>query len=681
MNSASIGPALEPQQFPSGAIIANKPLDFDIIRSLRMERKLVFIVMAAVFVLVFGFGLSRRPYFETQALIYVQPERSKLITDPTDGSYDSPRYETYIQQQLQTIIRSDVLAEALSDPHTRAWRYPGEPLQVAIVRLQHSLKVERVTESYELSIDLSGSDPHAIAAVVNAVCEAYIRSERADELAQSDQQLQILQDELKRVSNDLDNDRKQQAELSVSLGVADTTGDSGNPYDIQLGELRTELGKAMAAHDVAAAQVAAMGSDESGITNSARVATDEMVASDPGLMALKSSIGQRRSILESQMSGLTPKNPLFQQDQEELDRLDQTLTEMEAEVRNKDARQLQQKLQLESRRTEDIVARIQQQLAERTAIATNATPQLQHASDLAADIVRLQARYNEVDNAINAIELEKNTSGLVHLIAPAEAPIAPKTSTKRLILGVSFPLALGLGLLAGILMRRLDTRVYAGPDVARVVQFYPIAVLPAASLGETLRDEYILRLVAGVDQIHRTDDARTFLFTAASPGSETSSLIAALAVRMEHLGYKVVTLKGSDLVRSPDAFQKSATELLPNAPRTIEANDNENFVLRNIHTITRDVDMLFIDGLPLLSSSESEFLARLSDVAILIIESGLSYRGELESSLSLIKRLRLPGTAVVLTEVELANADSDFIESVRNSRERLHPDDAHSEAA
>jgi len=296
-----------PQQLSLGAGNPTKDRSLDIRRSLRMHRMLAAVVAIAVFVGIFSFGLSRRPYYETQALIYVQPMKTKVITDTTEGIYDPSRYETYLQQQLQTVIRADILADALSKPATRAWRFRGEPEQAAIARLQHSLKVERVEQSYELSINLSGSDPVAIADVVNAVSNAYIRGERADELAQSDQQLQILQDELQRVSTDLNNDRKEQAQLSVSLGVADTTGDTGNPYDVQLVELRSELAKATAAHDVALAQYESIENGKSDATQNLRAAADEIMATDPALASVKQTIGQRRSLLTSQMAGLTPK--------------------------------------------------------------------------------------------------------------------------------------------------------------------------------------------------------------------------------------------------------------------------------------------------------------------------------------------------------------------------------------
>jgi uncharacterized protein involved in exopolysaccharide biosynthesis len=673
MNSASIDQSLESHHvITAGANGQVKDYSFDVRRSIRMHKTLFIATATLVFVAVFGFGISRRPYYETQALIYVQPMKTKLITDTSEGAYDSSRYETYIQQQLQTIVRPDILEEALSKPSTRAWRFRGEPLQAAVLRLQHSLKVDRVTESYELSIGLSGSDPVAIADVVNAVSNAYIHGERSDELAQSDQQLQILEDELQRVSVNLANDHREQAELSVRLGVADTSGDTANPYDVQLTELRSELAKAAAAHDVAAAQAASVSSGQPGSSESLRAAADDVAATDPGLSSLKQTIGQRRSLLSSQMSGLTPKNPLYQQDVDELRRLDASLLEMESEVRVKAAKQLELRLQLEARRTADIEAKLSQQLDAQTAIATGATPQLQRAADLAADIARLQARYNLVDNAINSIELEKDTSGLVHILTPALPPLAPKTSARRLILAGAFPLALGLGIIATVLRSKLDPKIYTGKDISRTVKFYPMAVLPEPEeTSRVVRDEFMLRLLAGIDQIHRTDGAKTFVFTAASDGLAVSELVGSLSRKMERLGYRVATLKASDLVEAP-VLSSGLFEIPENdTAETIVQLPKENFVAHRVESIKKDVNFLFIEALPLLVSSEAEFAARLSDVVVLIAESGHATRNELRDSLSLVKRLKVPGVAVVLSHVRVRQADDEFISTVKSVQSRF----------
>jgi uncharacterized protein involved in exopolysaccharide biosynthesis len=632
-----------------------------------MHRIAAIAVFVLSFLAIFGFGLSRRPYYQAESLIYVQPAKAKAVTDVNDAVYDPNRYDTYLQQQLQTIVRPDVLADALSMPSTRAWRFPHESTQAAITRLQSSLKVQRVDQSYELSITLAGSNPVATADTVNAVTNAYIHAERSDELAQSDQQLQILQQELDRVSNDLESDRRHQAALSVSLGIADTsTSNYGNPYDTQLADLRAQLGKAIAAHDLAAAEASSV----SGANQNASLlaAAGQMADADPGLDALKQTIGTRRSQLVSQMSGLTPRNPLYKQDQDELNQLNNSLTEMENTVRAKDASQLQQKLNLEAQRTADVQQQLQQQLTQKTAIATNATPELQSAADLAADITRLQARYTEVSNAINSIQLEKDTSGLVHILVPATPPLSPKTSVKRLILLAALPLAILFGLFAAVLLSRLDPKTYIAKDISRTLGFFPMATLPSDSeVDKHGKDEFILRLLAGIDQIHRSDGAQMFLFTAASAASGVTDLVASLARKMERLGYRIATAHASELLESHEV---ASGFFRPGDIETTPVVTHENFVVQKIAAIKQDADFLFIDAFPILSSAEAEFAARLADVVILVAESAQTTRTELDNSFALIKRLRVPGAAIVLTNIHAADADQEFITAIHSLKLR-----------
>ncbi|MEO6924672.1 MAG: hypothetical protein ABI064_07285 [Acidobacteriaceae bacterium] len=644
---------------PTATGVPLRAIDLDVRRSFRMHKKAALIVMAVVFLLLVILALSRKPYYQTASLIYVQPMKSKAITDVNEGSYDPVRYDAYIQQQFQTILRPDVLRAALAYPAARAWRGQHETLDAAAVRLRGSIKTERVEQSYEISIACAGNNAKSIADMCNALTDAYIHAERNDELAQSDAQLGILQQELDRVSTDLTNNRREQLALSVTLGLADPGAkEVSNPYDVQLAAVRAELGKATASHDIAVAQSQSASQEASNL----HAAAEELASTDPALSAFKQSMGQRRSVLVSQMAGLTPKNPLYQQDQEELSKLDASLTGMETEVRNKISGQLQRKYDLESRRTGEIENHLRSQLDQMTQAATGATPQLQHVAELASEIERLQARYTVVAAAINAIQLDKDTSGLVHVIVPAPVPMFPKTSVTRLVLIMALPFAALCGLIAAILLGKLDPRVYIAEDVSRTLGFFPMATLPKDNeVSRKAKDEFILRLLAGIDQIHRTEDAQMFVFAGALTGDCVPELVASLARKMERLGYRVATITAQDLIENNDlssGFHELTTALQP-------VITHENFVVAKIEAIKRDADFLFIEASPLLTSSEAEFATRLADVLVVVAESAITRRAELQQALSLAKRLRVPGAAVVLSQLSVDNADDIFANAVR----------------
>ena len=668
MNSITIKSSLEQTQKPEQP----RGRSFQIARSLRMHRGLAISVTAFMCALFVAFGLSRHPQYEAHSLLYVQPITTKPVTDTTGGFYDPSRYDSYIQQQLQTIIRRDILSESLKKLPVGTWQWPGESEQSAVARLQSGLKAERVFGSYEISLSLKGDDPAAITKVVNEVTAAFLRKGREDELAQSDQQLQVLIEERERIQGELEKDRQEQAGLSSALGVADTAGESGNPYDVQLEELRKEVASARAAHAIAAAQpVSVSGSAQSPETLNAVV--EEMIANDPGLTALKTTIMQRRSVLTSQMAGLTPINPLYKQDEEELTRLNQSLDNMTAELRSKAAKQLQGKLRFEYARTADIQERLERQLAQQTAIATAAAPKLQRASDIAADITRLQARFAEIDTAVRSIELQHSSAGLIHLSLAAVQPQKPQPSKKVPILIMALPLAFCLGTMAAVAMQMLDPKVYIAEDVGNVLEFRPMAVLPdPEDVNAKVMDEFMLRFVAGVDQAHRAGAARTYVFTAASADTEITEIVALLARKTDQIGYRTMVLKASaalqNLAPAEEEMTKSwgDTRLAKSWETRLTHVKRESFVVENLERLKQNVDLLFIEALPILSSAEAEFVARLADATILIAESAKTTRQELTGSLSLVRRLGVAGVAVVLNGVSLRNADDDFIAAVRS---------------
>lgn len=658
----------------------------DVARSLHMHRSLALAVSLALFAMLAAFAFVRSPSYEATALVYVQPEKARVVTDPTEGTYDQIRYDSYIQQQIQTILRTDTLSnaikEAAAQPGGDHWTAPGESLQSATMRLQKQLKVEREMGSYQLSVTLDGRDPFWTTTLLNAVVRTYIAQERTDELAQDDQRLNLLKQDRESILTELAQNTDEQAKLSSTLGVAQppTSADNSStpvsPLDSQLSALRTQLEEARAAHAVAEASLSSVSGPAA--EDSLDAAAEANSANDPALAALRQTISQRRSQLATQMAALTPKNPLYKQDQDELARLDQSLDAMSSELRQKTAQQLIGSLRLDAARTGDVEARLAAQLAQQTAMATGATPKLQRAEFLAADIARLQARYTEVDNAINSLELEHNSLGLVHLLLPADVPAKPKSTHKWLILAAAIPFSLGCGLFAAWIRHKADPRLYIADDMLPVLGFPPMAVLPASKdiLHERVADEFTMRLVAGIEQSHVSGGASTYVFTPVSANTDISAIVAALAAKMERLGYRTVILKASaalqsNAVNTEEKFrERCGVRLSTMMGNHVNETQRTSLVSENLERIKQNTELIFIEALPLLSSAESEFAARIADITVLVAESGVTTHKELASTLALTRRLNAAGIAVVLSELELQHADPEFLFSVRSVEKR-----------
>jgi uncharacterized protein involved in exopolysaccharide biosynthesis len=653
-------------------------LNLDFARSLRMRQRLAIAVGILVLAGLVLVGLTRKPYYEATALIYVQPVVEKSATDPSSGMYDSMRYDAYMGQQLLTFDRPDILGHALDQlpPAIRATF--SDDRAKAIKQLEGGLTVDRLPGSYEIRVSMGRGEPFTVAPIANAVAAAYLANGQQDDLALTDQQLTSLEQERQKIQDELEKDRQLQAGLSGALGVADTGADNANPFDSQLDDLRTQLGAARNAHAAAEAQLASLKGKQSQTSSSLDAAADSLTRSDAELSGLKTTLGGRRGTLMAEMSGLTPENPAYVRDQAELDALNQQINSLTADVKHKTGQTLEQQYALEAARTGDVQARLEADLARQTAIATADTPKLQQAQDLAESVKLLQARYADVDNAIHTLSLAQAPTFAAHTSLEATPPTGPQPSRKILILVLALPMAVFLGVCAALLRQMLDSRIYIGGDVDRVLKFPPMAVIPdAGEVGHKVEEEFLFRLVAGLDQAHRVAGASTFIFTAASQEASFDDLVSSVSAELELLGYRTMTLSAAEAL-SPiestgkDSFSdwQESTELARSSSETRLRIRRESLIDEHLERLKQKVDFLFIKAQPLRSSSETEFVVRLGDVAVLVVESAKTTRHELRSCLSLIQRLRARGLAAVLTNLELRNADNDFIESVHFAGQR-----------
>jgi len=603
----------------------------DAVRSVRMHPKLAAFVACVVMLLVAGYALTRKPMYEARSLSYVEPLETKVVSDGSQGIYDPARYDSYFQQQIQTATRQDILEAAIKKLPAGMWQLPDEDLHSAAERLGNALKVERVGSSYQLAISMQSENPEKASAIVNAATNAYLEQGRKDENARSDGRLVLLQEENQRIQKELQQDRDEQASLSQTLGVADPQNGGTNPYDAQLTGVRTELVAAREAHDVAAAQLASVtgrgGSSAAGL----KAIADEAIASDTGLGALKTTINERRAVLNTQMATLTPTNPLYKQDADEIAAMDKQVDARMTQLRQTAEHRVEDKLRLDLQRTGDVEARLNSQLAHATSLAGSAAPKLQRAKDLAADITRLQARFATVDDALRGLQLESNGPGTAHLLVAAQVPDAPAANRRNLLLALALPLGMFAGIVAAVLARKRDQRLYSAMDLEQVVGVTPMSVMPASyGFSDAALDEHLLRLAAGLERGHRLNGARMFVFTAASESMETSGLVCNVQAKLKELGFEAVVLDAANL-RQTTAEERR----LGKASSQIEQ-------------MKRDNAFLLIDARPLLSSADAEYAASCADATLVVAESGVTTGTELKQCMLLLQQLKATGVGTIL---------------------------------
>ena len=104
-------------------------------------------------------------------------------------------YDSFIEEQVHSVTRFNVLSEALRRLNPGVWRYPGETAESAVDRLQHLLTVKRDGLSYQVMISLQGGDPTHLADIVNAVTDSYLEATKDEEFYGRDKRLDALRQE------------------------------------------------------------------------------------------------------------------------------------------------------------------------------------------------------------------------------------------------------------------------------------------------------------------------------------------------------------------------------------------------------------------------------------------------------------------------------------------------------
>jgi hypothetical protein len=82
-----------------------------------------------------------------------------------------------------------------------------------------------------------------------------------------------------------------------------------------------------------------------------------------------------------------------------------------------------------------------------------------------------------------------------------------------------------------------------------------------------------------------------------------------------------------------------------------------SFVFDSFKTVSAGYDIVLIDAAPLLLSAETEYLARMADVTVLVAEAGKTKKAWLTRAARLLERLGVAGAAAIVNKVHPARAE------------------------
>ena len=638
-------------------------------RALQMHPRAAGLTAALVFTAVFGFGLIMPRQYEAKAVFSVSPTVTTLVPqNGIPGTMDVSQFDSSMQQDVETLQREDTVAAAIQTLPRGAWRKPNESLAAATSRMEHALGVARVGTSLQIAATLNGPSPKDAAQALAAVSAQFLKTVHREEDGRATERVQLLKEEAARLDSNLQQDRDAAAELAGELGVSRLRENERTPADVNADQLRSQLAELQRARAFA----------QAGINTPQGGGIDEASSGGSSVAGLMSTLNIRKAALQSQMAGMTARNPIYQQDVAEVRAID---GELASALRRSDAEQLRRQQEMRNRSVSGVTQeeqRLEHQLVQDTSGMPGIAAKLEHYSELSHEIERLQTRLGTVRDAISSTLLQSSAPSRVNMVvAPTDSDLQAG-GKGRLALLAALPLALLAGLAAAILAYRRDERVFLAVDLEAVLGIRPMAVLPAESeVSDAIADQGLLRMAASIESAYLKSRSKTFVFTATSADSDVEELVFRVQGKLRDLGYSALWLGAETLLRAEKDFEQmygrgpsSAMGLRFSDAPAADGSTAEGVAIQRLNWLKRDYDMVLIDAPPLLQSALAEYAARRTDGTILVSESGVTTREELAQAGGLLEQLGAQGVGAVLQELQVRYAAPGYKKALAKAEER-----------
>lgn len=655
--------------------------------SLKRHKLLAVLLLAAIA----GIGLpvawwKGTPVYGAEAVVYISPRFLRNLQEDKEFEFQSnSQYREYVQQNVRTINRYDIVAAALArlGPKQARWQMAGETDRHAAERLQGALDIRPIPDTYQVVVGLESRRPEGLAELINAVIDTYIERAKAEEFYASDQRLKDLRQDQQRLQQEIDAKQQRRTELAQELGVSTFTENFPNPYDRLLVGGKEALADATRKRIEADASLASVDGEGQSQPGKALAAyAREQAAKDAALTSIQSNLNQRRAELLMKMSGLSREHPGQRAAESEIAGIDRELARVFAGLEASYAGIL-----LEQRRGEAVKyaraeAGLRGEVERQAAQAAWFTEKYQEAMTLKLDIERARKRLDAIEDRVNFLALETQAPGFVRMFSRARPPDTPARGGRKKLALAFLCVALVVAVAAPTALDVLDSRIYSARDLHRTLGFEPLGWFVEEGLAPEFLEEQALRLANRLDQDRTRSGSRIFAFTGALPGAGTTTVVERTARALTRLGVPALAVEAN--AYRPDRRYGSrggglAVVLRGNRDLqdAIEAGDGDvpdhvgtgdiegarhlpdmHRLIEILRAGAENYQIVLVDLAPLVLSVDAEYVARAADVVVMVVEAGATNRAAAKRSAVALERLQPKAVAAMVNRVRLDGLDA-----------------------
>jgi Mrp family chromosome partitioning ATPase/uncharacterized protein involved in exopolysaccharide biosynthesis len=679
-------------------------------------------VLVAAAIVFVGFPLvwwKGSPIYRTDAVVYISPRFAKNLSQDSELDIQSnSQYREFVQQQVRTITRYDIVDEGLKRLGEKRsfWQTPQESERRAAERLMTALDVEPVEDTYLISIALEGQTPDGLAEIVNAVVGVYLEKQKSEEFYGSDVRVGNLQQRRKELLDEITAAVERQTALAQELGVTTFEEKFLNPYDKALIDGNDGLAAARRRRMEAEAKLSALEArHKQQQALELESAAREMAANDRALGDLSTLIAQRRSALVAKLSGMSDEHPGRQKIEHEISELDADLATA-ADATFKRIHEVLVKKR-ETAMAEER-ARMQEEVEQARRIETGLTAEVENQR---ANVAWFTSRYNEalalrsqiergrkqldsIDDRLDFISLESKAPGFVRLVSSARQPEVPtKGNRKKLFLTLVAAACLA-GVGCAVAADYWDNQIRTTLDAEQAVGFPAVGWILERSDSQTegFAVDQVRRLALALDRERRLRGIRRFALTSVKSGGGTSQIVLDLGRTLSDVGVSTIALELNAF--KPDLRYQGVAEqsvgivdvlagkcslaevivpgnaLFPDRIPSGDTRGNRHIstgkdFLALLEELQQHYDILLLDTPPILLSADAELFTGVADAAFLVVGAEAVSTGEVRRATRLLERLAPPVVGFIVNRVQVFGAGGYFADLLKEyeTGEKLEP--------
>ena len=643
--------------------------------------------------------LSYQPYYTAQATLLFEPKIPELLYSSNDRYLHS--FEDWMRTQSHEIESKSVLERSIQSYHDSGfvWTYPDESIKTSIDRLRGRLDISQINNTQIITIELGSRRSEGLAELINNVSVEYIAHKDRQRKEKDQQKLDYLRDEKAKYNVRLEEAYQDLMDISKSYGTA--IADEKNLYiylDMFM-DLRSRYNETLTHRIETENKLSALKNQRERLKD----LNIYDLRNTQVLLELEQEINAR-------MVGLSTESQLYVDYTETLEEIsDQNISAARKYLIADIDREINEQAMLyEAARATEKDLKREMKKAQNELMDVN-TAVLKTSTQRQA-IDRIINIYDRINSRIEQIEIELFNPGRVRVLSEAQTPeyADPGKLMKKVALGVIAVLGFAIGL--ALLKEMLDKRIKRLADIEKITGLPATGFLmdgdieniPSEEMDAIYQHhpnsymaELFNQLTVRVEKEYNDHQAQTYSLFSLKGKSGTSSVARNILAMLDADKHEkiLVDLNTTPLKSASEASDgliswlsthhdldqgivspiDSYFDVLPLASlREMSiARIRPSAVQELLNRLKKRYKYIFIDGPPILLSSESQTIAQESDVSILVLDSQGDTWPELQRALGILDKINIPVVSMILNKVKLMRAG--YFNKVLNNHYLRHP--------